>query len=143
VILIAWRCTSVTLVVILFKLAMAQVCVLCILVILLLIMLPVHLHCTIFFMFLQFLSTFSLSINFLVIMTSFLNIILGLFFVKDRKSKKVLLGGQCESGLYPHQAIRCHHPCACPAEPIYKPCPMACSSWASFFLDSSIYSAPQ
>jgi hypothetical protein len=34
-------------------------------------------------------------------MTSFLNIILGLFFVKDRQSKKVLLGGQCESGLYP------------------------------------------
>jgi hypothetical protein len=59
--------------------AMAHVCVFCILALLLLELLPVHLHCVIFCMFLQYPKIYSLFINLLLTMKSFFNITLGIF----------------------------------------------------------------
>jgi hypothetical protein len=81
--------------------AMDQVCELCILAIPLLILPIILLRYIISFMFPTLLKTLFQCINFQGIMAYFLNIILVIFSIKDQHSRKSLLDGQCESGLYP------------------------------------------
>jgi hypothetical protein len=53
-------------------------------------------------MFPTLLKTFFQCINFHKIMTYFFNIILGIFSIKDRQSRKSLLDERCEFGLGMH-----------------------------------------
>jgi hypothetical protein len=89
VILIVLPSVSAIMATIKFKLATTQVCVLCMLVIPQLILLLVHLCYIIPCMFLKLLSISCLSTNFPVIMTSFLNIILGIFLLRIASRGKV------------------------------------------------------
>jgi hypothetical protein len=63
-------------------------CVFCILVILLLLLLLILLYCIIFFMYLIFPGTSFLFINFSIIMTYFLNIILGIFLLRTDSHRR-------------------------------------------------------